>query len=166
MGLLASRRLHHPRGYVGRLVPFCDGSTARVYREIRIDVPRVTDPCVLVVGFVLRGVRGSGHVAFQWESWLNTVLFAGFPGLVSKLWMAHDEHGLYRGVYEWDGADRARRYVDALNWVLGLVCAPGSIRAHIVPGMGREQALRDPAVLDADGAGQWWRPARPVAAAR
>jgi hypothetical protein len=29
---------------------------------------------------------------FRAESILNTPLFAGFPGFVSKLWLAHDEN--------------------------------------------------------------------------
>jgi hypothetical protein len=33
---------------------------------------------------------------------LNIPLFGGFPGLVSKLWLADDERGRYRGLYEWD----------------------------------------------------------------
>jgi hypothetical protein len=47
-------------------------------------------------------VRGLGHAAFRGESLLNTPLFAGFPGFVSKLWLANDGLGRYRGLYEWD----------------------------------------------------------------
>jgi hypothetical protein len=53
---------------------------------------------VLVVEFRLRAVRGLGHAAFRWESLLNTPLFAGFPGFVSKLWLANDDLGRYRGL--------------------------------------------------------------------
>ena len=35
-------------------------------------------------------------------SLLNTPFFVGFPGFVSKLWLANDEHGVYRGLYRWD----------------------------------------------------------------
>ena len=65
------------------------------------------DPAVLVVAFRLRWVRGIGHRMFRLESLLNTPLFVGFPGLVSKLWLAHDAAGVYRGVYQWDGAQSA-----------------------------------------------------------
>jgi FAD binding domain len=54
------------------------------------------DPCVLVVEFRLRAVRRRGHAVFRRESLLNTPLFAGFPGFVSKLWLADDERGRYR----------------------------------------------------------------------
>ena len=65
---------------------------------------QVEAPVVLVVAFRLRWVRGRGHALFRVESVLNTPLFVGFPGFVSKLWLANDENGVYRGFYEWDGA--------------------------------------------------------------
>lgn len=157
--LVGSRRLHHPRGRSGEVLRFGDGTSARVYRETRVGDGRAADPAVLVVGFVLRRVRGSWHAAFRWESWLNTPMFVGFPGFASKLWLAHDEQGTYRGVYEWDGADRAAAYVRALGWVLGLVCVPGSVRAHVLPGVHRDDLLARPEVLGGDTErDQWWRP--------
>src|SRR6185369_4972263 len=51
---------------------------------------------------------------------------AGFPGLVSKLWLSHDEHDVYRGLYEWDGAERAEHYARCLWRVLALVSVRGS----------------------------------------
>lgn len=158
LSLVARGQLHHPRERVGRVLCFADGSSARVYRETRLDAGATPDPVVLVVGFVLRGVHGRGHAAFRLESWLNTPLFVGFPGLVSKLWLSHDQSGRYRGFYEWDGADRAADYVHALSWVLGLVCVPGSVCAHIIPGVGRDDALADPSLLGPEGTGQWWCP--------
>lgn len=162
LGLVAGRGLHHPSDHVGRVLWFADGSSARVYRETRLDVGANRQPVVLVVGFVLRGVRGRGHAAFRVESWLNTPLFVGFPGLVSKLWLSHDQSGRYRGFYEWDGADLAADYVHALSWVLGLVCVPGSICAHSIAGVGRDDALSDPGMLGPGGTGQWWCPSTPV----
>ena len=100
---------------------------------------------MLIVSFRLRVVHGRMmHTLFRSESWLNTPLFVGFPGFVSKLWLAHDENDLYRGVYEWDGADRAEYYARCLWRVLALVSARGSIRYTIVPGLGRDVALADP----------------------
>ena len=101
--LLRQRRLRLPARRVGTQLRFADGTSARVYRETVADRGATLDPCVLVVEFRLRAVRGLGHAAFRRESLLNTPLFAGFPGFVSKLWLAHDERGRYRGVYEWDG---------------------------------------------------------------
>lgn len=101
-----------------------------------------SDPAVLIVGFRLRGVRSRcAHAVFRFESLFDTPLFVGFPGLASKLWMAHDTQGLYRGVYEWDGAHRAEDYARALWWVLALVSAPESIRYHVVSGLRRDELL-------------------------
>lgn len=88
--LLRQRRMHLPAGHVGMRLRFADGTSARVYRETVVDRGATVDPCVLVVEFRLRAVRGRGHAAFRRESLLNTPLFAGFPGLVSKLWLAPD----------------------------------------------------------------------------
>lgn len=159
------RRVHQPRPMVGRVLHFADGTAARVYRVTVADVAAVNAPCVLVVGFRLRRVRGIGHALFRAESLLNTPLFAGFPGFVSKLWLAHDENQLYRGVYDWDGIDQAESYVRALYRVLALVSERGSIRYRILPGLRRDELLADPAcagdVIDADaGETGWWRVVR------
>jgi hypothetical protein len=132
---------------VGRRLRFADGSSAPVYRETIVEQDAVPQPCVLVVTFRLRWVRGLGHVLFRWESELNTPLFVGFPGFVSKLWLAHDERGRYRGVYEWDGSERAESYARALWRVLELVSVPGSIHYRVVPGLRRDDALGDPSRL-------------------
>jgi hypothetical protein len=159
--LLARRRVHLPRGRVGTRLRFADGTESTVYRETVVDRPGVEDPCVLVVEFRLRAVRGWGHTVFRWASLLNTPLFVGFPGLVSKFWMAADEHGVYRGLYEWDGATRAESYARALWRVLALVSVPGSIHYRVVPGLRREELLARPELLSAE-APEWWRPV-PVA---
>ena len=88
---------------------------------------------------------------FRAESLLNTPLFVGFPGFVSKLWLTHDERGRYRGVYEWDDPSLADAYARALWWVLALVCPRGSIHYTIVPGRRRDDVLRDPAQLVVPG---------------
>ncbi len=165
--LTASGRLHQPDAAVGRLVRFADGTSARVYRETLVDRPPPRAPAVLVVAFRLRWVRhGWAHRLFRLESLLNTVLFAGFAGFVSKLWLCHDEHGRYRGLYQWDGPDLALAYVRALWWPLALLSEPPSITYRIVPGLWRDDLLEDPASLDALAgpdalagapAGSWWR---------
>jgi hypothetical protein len=157
--LLWRRRLHLPRGHVGMRLRFADGTSARVYRETVVDRDATRDPCVLVVGFRLRAVRGWGHPAFRAESLLNTPLFAGFPGLVSKLWLADDERGRYRGLYEWDDPKLADAYARALWRVLALVSVPGSIHYVVLPGLRRDELLARPQVLaGAADAAAWWRP--------
>jgi len=86
---------------------------------------------------------------------LNTPLFAGFPGFCSKLWLAADERGRYRGFYEWDDAGRAEDYARALWRVLALVSAPGSIHYVVLPGLQRDAVLEQPQLLGGDDA--WWR---------
>lgn len=160
VGMLAQRRVHRPSRHVGRRVRFADGTTGRVYRETVVDRPPAADPCVLVVAFRLRRVRGVGHALFERESILNTPLFIGFPGFVSKLWLAHDDRGTYRGLYEWDGRDRAERYARSLWRVLELVSEEGSIDFRVVPGLRRDDVLADPDLLDGHAAWEaepWWR---------
>jgi hypothetical protein len=142
--LLARRRLHLPREHVGLRLRFADRTSAPVYRETVVDRPPAREPCVLLVEFRLRAVRGRGHAWFRAESILNTPLFVGFPGLVSKLWLAHDQHGTYRGLYEWDGAVAARAYARSLWRVLALVSVPGSIRYRVLPGVRRDELLAGP----------------------
>jgi hypothetical protein len=118
-----------------------------------------------------RPVRAGGRVPaaggarlgarrFPLGSLLNTPLFAGFLGLVSKLWLADDERGRYRGLYEWDGPRQAEAYARALWRVLALVSVPGSIHYVVLPGLRRDELLARPQLLAdaaADAAG-WWRP--------
>jgi hypothetical protein len=157
--LIRQRRMHLPAERVGRRLRFADGTTARVFRETVVDRGGTADPCVLLVEFRLRAVRGRGHAAFRRESLLNTPLFAGFPGFVSKLWLADDERGRYRGLYEWDGPRLAENYARALCRVLALVSVPGSIHYVVLPGLRRDALLDRPDVLDgaAGGDAAWWR---------
>jgi hypothetical protein len=163
--LLAQRRIHLPRLNAGKRLSFADGSRAVVYRETVVDRPATRDPAVLVVGFRLRLLRGRAHRWFRVQSIMNTPLFVGFPGYVSKLWLAHDQRGVYRGLYEWDGPARAEAYARALWWVLALVCQRSSIHHRVLPQLRRDDLLHDPAVLEGgskNGAGQWWRPVAAV----
>jgi hypothetical protein len=156
--LLWQRRMHLPRGRAGMRLRFADGTSGRVYRETVVDRGLTLDPCVLIVEFRLRAVRGRGHAMFRLESLLNTPLFAGFPGFVSKLWVAHDERGRYRGVYEWDGPRLAENYARALWRVLALVSVPGSVHYVVLPGLRRDALLERPLVSAsaASDATAWW----------
>jgi hypothetical protein len=159
IALLGRGEIHQPRENVGRVIRFADGTTGRVYRETVVD-RTPSDPCVLVVSFRLRLVRGRGHALFRLESLLNTPLFVGFPGFVSKLWLAHDTHGVYRGLYEWDGPDRAEQYARSLWRVLELVCEKGTIGYQVLPGFRRDEVLTHPALLETPAPAEdaaWWR---------
>jgi hypothetical protein len=160
--LIATRRLHEPRNNIGRRVRWADGTTSTVYRETVADVTPTDTPTTLVVSFRLRGVRRDRlHRLFQLESQLNTILFAGFPGFVSKLWFANDERGVYRGLYDWRDPASAEAYVRALWWALILVSERSSIHYAVLPGTARDDLLKVPHSADnvaVDGPAAWWRP--------
>jgi hypothetical protein len=156
--LLARRRVHLPLGHVGTRLDFADGSSARVFRETVLDADPAGAPCLLVVRFRLRAVRGRGHAVFRCESLLNTPLFVGFPGFVSKLWLSHDAQGFYRGLYEWDGTAAAEAYARSLWRVLALVSEPGSIGYRVLPAADRHDLLGGARPEAGSGAGEWWRP--------
>src|SRR5262245_6855303 len=64
--LLRRRRMHLPRANVGMSMRFANGAVSRVYRETDVDREHVDLPCVLVVAFRLRFVRGWLHTLFRW----------------------------------------------------------------------------------------------------
>ena len=157
--MLLRGQVRCPRDNLDRTIRFADGTTGRVYRETAVHRP-VAEPCVLVVSFRLRGIRGRGHTLFRWESILNTPLFVGFPGFVSKLWLAHDAHSVYRGLYEWDGSARAEHYARSLWRVLALISERESIDFRVFPGLSRDEVLAEPDVLAEYAASEqdpWWR---------
>jgi hypothetical protein len=161
--LLAARRLHEPRTNVGHRVRWADGTSSAVYRETVADVTPSVTPTTLVVSFRLRGVRSARlHRLFRLESELNTILFAGFPGFVSKLWFANDERGVYRGLYDWDDPASAEAYVRALWWALIVVSERSSIHYAVLPGIRRDDLLKTSHLADdiaPDEPAAWWRPA-------
>lgn len=164
--LLLRRRISLPDGQVGRRMQFADGTSARIYLETVVRDALVTQPCVLIVQFKLRWVRGrAGHAFFRLESLLNTPLFVGFPGFVSKLWLADDEKGRYRGVYEWNRPDLAESYARALWRMLAIVSVADSIRYHVRLAIHRDELLNRPAdsrqALDAP---EWSQPVAITAA--
>jgi hypothetical protein len=160
--LLARHHVRLAEDRLGTRLRFTDGTSARVYRETRLGNGLAKDPCTLLVAFRLRLVHGRAHALFRRESLLNTPLFVGFPGFASKLWLAHDEQGRYRGVYEWDGAERAEHYARSLWRVLAPVSAPGSIRYAVLPGVRRDDVIAAPGPdeeVASDGVADaaWWR---------
>lgn len=151
--LLREHNIRQPTDHLGDVLSFANGTSARVYRETVVLRELVADPCALIVEFRLRWIRGWGHAVFRAESLLNTPLFVGFPGFVSKLWLAHDQRGVYRGVYEWDDPALAHAYARALWWVLALVSERGSIHYTVAPARTRDGLLAGGETDD----GAWWR---------
>jgi hypothetical protein len=165
MAMMRRGQVRLARANLGRQIHFADGSSARVYRETVVPGRTPEEPCFLAVSFRLRYVRGRGHGLFRMESLLNTPLFVGFPGFVSKLWLANDGSGRYRGLYEWDGADAAESYARSLWRVLELVSEPESIDYRALPGRRRDDVVDHPdnhGQPDPPGRGrEWWRVTEP-----
>jgi hypothetical protein len=160
VGLLARGQTHLPRARVGVRLHFADHTSARVFRETVVDREPPDDPSLLVVEFRLRLLRGRWQRLFLWECILNTPLFVGFPGFVSKLWLDRDEQERYRGLYEWTDAAGAEFYARSLWRVLEVVCRPGSIHYRVIPGLRRDDVLQDHQLLAAaspDDGAAWWR---------
>ncbi|QGN35412.1 hypothetical protein GJV80_06460 [Microlunatus sp. Gsoil 973] len=157
--MVIRHKIAMPRDRVGDVLRFADGSHGRIYRDTVITGAQSADPAVLLVCFRLRWIRGAGHTAFRVESLLNTPLFAGFSGFRSKLWLANDENGRYRGVYQWDGTELAESYARRLWWVLALVSPPRSIRYIVLRGLRRDDVVDDPTLLAGIPGGEsaWWR---------
>jgi hypothetical protein len=161
-GLLARHRLSWPRARVGERLRFEDGTTSRVFRETVLEAP-TPEPALLIVQFRLRllGRAPLPHRLFRAESIANTPLFAGFAGFRSKLWLCDADTGTYRGIYEWDGADRATIYAETLTMLLRLVSEPGTVRYRIVARTRRDEYLAHPAsvtgAVTSDRADTWWR---------
>jgi hypothetical protein len=165
--LLAAGRLASPRTYLNRRLCFADGTTSSVFRETAIRDRDPQDPAVLVVQFRLRafGHRRFLHALFRRECILHTPLFAGFPGFQTKLWISDTATGVYRGLYEWDGAGRAVDYADHLVRLLVPLSTHDSVRYHVVPGIRRQDLFAAPGLAVAgqdQGADDWWRPAEPL----
>jgi hypothetical protein len=167
-GLLAATgRLKSPRTYLGSRLHFADGTTSFVFRETVAGDSDPTDPAVLVVQFRLWALGRSPllHALFRRECILHTPLFAGFAGFRSKLWATDTTTGMYRGLYQWDGAGQASDYAATLARLLRPFSTRGSVLYRIFPGLQRDDVLRDPELLAAGAAGEqdaWWRLVQPV----
>jgi hypothetical protein len=161
LGMIGRGEIRLAHGNLGRQIHFADGTSARVYRETVVPGRTPKEPCFLAVSFRLRYVRGRGHQLFRLESILNTPLFVGFPGFVSKLWLANDRAGVYRGLYEWDGAQAAETYARSLWHVLALVSEPESIDYRILPELRRVDVVDHPESLAEHvppaSEPEWWR---------
>jgi hypothetical protein len=163
-GLVARRRLRSPKENLGAWLTFADGSSSIVFRETALSEAPTSDPTLLIIQFRL-AVLGSNtvlHAAFRRECALHTPLFAGFPGFRSKLWIDDVETGVYRGVYEWQGGDLARRYAARMVGLLAPFSNAGTARHQVVEGLRRDDFLLNPELAPDSIEGDWWRLAEPI----
>ncbi|MFI5049424.1 MAG: hypothetical protein ACHQEA_06110 [Gaiellales bacterium] len=151
--------LEQPTENVGATLVFADGTTSRVFRETRLLDAATAHPTVLVIAFRLAFLDDLAplHTGFRHECLIHTPLFAGFRGFRSKLWLDDRRTRVYRGVYQWDGADDAVAYAGRMVGLLAPFSNRGTARSHVVPGMTRETYLQDPDATTGDGSDAWWR---------
>lgn len=128
-------RLHLRRGRAGRRYVIEDGRVYQVFRETFL-AAATSDPVVLVVGFRLRwlGTKRLLHWLFQRVCILTTPFWSGLSGFRTKLWMVAPATCQYLGIYEWDGADRAQDYVQALVRVLRPLSVENTVWYTLHPG--------------------------------
>ena len=141
-----------------------------MFRETAIRDGEPRDPVVLIVQFRLWALGRNRllHALFRRECILHTPLFAGFPGFHSKLWISDTATGVYRGLYEWDGPERATDYADTLVRLLTPLSTHGSVRYHVIPGIRRQDLFGGSGLAVAGQereADAWWRLAEPLEAA-
>ncbi len=147
--LLAQRRIHQPSQHVGLGLRFADGTSARVYRETVVDGAWRRIPASSWSSSGCGSCAAGDTPSSAGRACSTPRCSWAIPGFVSKLWLAHDQHGVYRGLYEWDGAERAEHYARCLWRVLALGSVPGSIHYRVVPGLRRDEVLAAPHLLAA-----------------
>jgi hypothetical protein len=152
------------RENLGAWLTFADGSSSFVFRETAVTEAATSEPTLLVIQFRLAALGSNQllHAAFRRECVLHTPLFAGFPGFRSKLWIDDVETGVYRGVYEWQGADLARHYAARMVALLAPFSNAGTACHQVVEGIRRDDFLLHPALAPDDVGGDWWRLAEPI----
>ena len=144
LGLMARRALRLRRDRIGAMYAIEDAGTYRIFRETVAVSANTDDPSVLVVGFRLRVIRTMAplHWLFQRCCILTTPFWSGFPGFRVKLWMVEPDTKDYLGIYSWNGAGNAQRYVDALTLVLRPLSTAGSVWYRLLPDENLESFLQ------------------------
>src|SRR5262249_8126305 len=117
-----------------------DGRRFVTFRQTSCDPDPAGDTApngvLLVVWFHLRGIPAGAKVRrwlFERESILNTVLYAGFQGYRTKLWMVHPVPNDYAGMYAWAGATEAERSGRYIPRVLRPLSTAGSVGFEVHP---------------------------------
>jgi hypothetical protein len=134
--LLVRRRLHLHRDRIGTAIVLPNGRPYLVFRESSCDLPSAEPEVTLLVWFQLEGT-GPDHPwrswAFERESILNTLVYAGCRGFARKLWLVDRTTAGYAGLYTWHGHDAALRYASYITAVLRPLSVPGSVGSTLLP---------------------------------
>jgi hypothetical protein len=130
--LLARGALHIDHSLDGRLAQLPDGRSFEIFRRTTSSASDhdTGEPVVLSVWFHLRFVPAWARrrrALFERESILNTLLFAGFAGYESKLWMVDPDTNEFAGLYQWRGREAAERYARYIASVLRPLSSHGLV---------------------------------------
>lgn len=138
-GLIARHRLWWHGDLVGTLVAAPDGGTYEAFRDtgrrLRPDDPAPQAPATYVAGFRFRWLGPVGsrrHRLFRRVCVVTVPLFSGCKGYRRKLWLAEVGGTRYLGIYEWDDAATASAYDRALQPLLRLLGARGSVHGSVL----------------------------------
>jgi len=135
-GLLARRQLHLQHGRIGTTVAIPDGRKFVVFRESSRDSDPGSASVTLAVWFHLRGIPGGSRIRryfFERLCLVNTILFAGFMGFQSKLWMVDPVTSDYAGLYSWHSAEEAEPYARYIVRILSPLSSEGTVGYEILP---------------------------------
>jgi hypothetical protein len=162
LSLLLRDQIRMPNDLVGRELVFADGTRSAIFRETERRGVRTRQRVMLVVRFRLRliGSSRAAHALFRFESVFNTLLFAAHRGFHTKLWLTDRTTDYYRGIYEWQDAESAVAYAEALRVVLSPWAQTGSFAFRVIDGVPRSEFLDGQVVPDSSDAPEdlWWLP--------
>jgi hypothetical protein len=142
---LGGGQLHLSPSRVGAAVALPDGRRFVVFRESTCEGVGGSQPVTLAVWFHLRGVPAGAHLRrhlFERLCILNTILFAGFPGYLVKLWMVDPSTADFAGLYAWRSAEEADTYGRYITAVLKPLSKAGSVGYRVLSDMEFEEYLR------------------------
>jgi hypothetical protein len=127
---LATGRVRFPRHRLGRTISV-KGTDYEIVKEIEIMQPGAGEPEVtFTVKFHLAGMSPAANKIF-----LNLPIpfFAGLPGFRHKLWLFDKSTGDFRGLYEWQTVEDARKYSKSFAvWFMKRRSVPGSVEYEII----------------------------------
>lgn len=128
----ATGRVRFPRHRLGQRISI-KGTDFEIVKEIEVSRPGAGKPgAAFTVKFHLSGMSPAANKIFLN---LPVPFFAGLPGFRHKLWLYDPASGDFRGLYQWQTVEEARRY--AGSFAVGFMkrrSVPGSVEYEITDG--------------------------------
>ena len=127
---LITGRVRFPRHRLGRTIGV-KGTDYEIVKEIDIKQSGAGESgAIFTVKFHLANMSPTSNKIF-----LNLPIpfFAGLPGFRHKLWLIDESTGDFRGLYEWQTVEYARKYSKSFAvWFMKRRSVPGSVEYEIV----------------------------------